>query len=234
VNIQASGKVRKVNSNALFTQGFLCVPDPGPGLPAIHQLDHAVSNIRLPEHPDQRFHAVEVAHGAAIYVHPVMSPDHAVEIAAMFANAIATVGFTGTITACADTPGPRPRTGRYAYSSAICSVDAALDNAETPLYFRAVMKNLDRWAVGSPVFKDIVDLLLCEELRSGYLRVQVLGPGHAGLQPVGFWTMTPLSAGRRMFTAEHPDDWWTARGHAPAEGFHSLRKANEALLSKWA
>ena len=173
-------KIRRVNTDALFTQGFLCKPDGGSDQPSADDIDGAITGIRMPEHPDQRFHAVEVSKGTAIYVHPVMTPKHAVEIATMIADAIAPLGFTGTITACADRPGPRPRTGRYAYCAAICSVDAALDNNETPLFFRPVKKNLDRWAVDSPAFQNIVDQI------AGWAAANATAPILAGIH----FTMT--------------------------------------------
>lgn len=74
-------KIRRVNTDALFTQGFLCKPDGGSDQPSADDVDGAITGIRMPEHPDQRFHAVEVSKGTAIYVHPVMTPKHAVEIA---------------------------------------------------------------------------------------------------------------------------------------------------------
>ncbi|MDD1478562.1 hypothetical protein [Arthrobacter sp. H16F315] len=171
-------KIRRVNTDASFTQGFLCMTDGGSDQPSADDIDSAIAGIRMPEHPDQRFHAVEVSKGAAIYVYPVTA--NAVEIARMIADAIAPLGFTGTITACADRPGPRPRTDRYAYCAAICSVDAALDNDETPLSFRSVKKNLDRWAVGSPVFKEIVDRI------AGWAAANATAPILAGLH----FTMT--------------------------------------------
>ncbi|PVZ60952.1 hypothetical protein [Arthrobacter sp. H-02-3] len=173
-------KIRRVNTDALLTQGFLCKPDGGSSQPTADDIDGAIAGVRMPEHPDQRFHAVEVSKGTAIYVYPVMAPKHAVEIADMIADAIAPLGFTGTITACADRPGPRPRTDRYAYCAAICSVDAALDNNETPLAFRSVKKNLDRWAVDSPVFKEIVERI------AGWAAANATAPILAGLH----FTMT--------------------------------------------
>lgn len=174
-------KIRRVNTDALFTQGYLCTPIEGVEQPSAEDIDRAITAaVRLPEETDQRFHAVEVSKGTAIYVHPVLAPRHAVEIAHMIADAIAPLGFTGTITACADRPGPRPRTNRYAYCAAICSVDAALDNNETPLAFRAVKKNLDRWAVDSPAFKKIVGRI------TGWAAANATGPILAGIH----FTMT--------------------------------------------
>lgn len=173
-------KIRRVNTAALFTQGFLCAPNEGANPPSADDIDNAIASIRMPGHPDQRFHAVEVNKGTAIYFHPVMAPRHAVEIAHMIADAIAPLGFAGTITACADRPGPRPRTNRYAYCAAICSVEAALDNNETPLAFRSVKKNLDRWAVDSPAFKKIVDRI------TGWAAANATGPILAGIH----FTMT--------------------------------------------
>jgi hypothetical protein len=359
-----SAKIRRVSADATFTQGFLLIPSPGNGQPSTPDIDEAIAEIRMPGHPDQRFHAVEVSRGTAIYIFPVSSAGHAVDVAGMIADAISIIGFTGNITACADRLGPRPRTGRYAYSAAVCAVDAALDNNDTPLHFLTVKKNLDRWAVGSPPFRGIVEVLAgwaktnstgpilaglhftmsrcephqvaevitrcCEDIgwaellfptangdwyvhfstegwvlpgteikagkvdameslsrllndmaplydyaavarvhfglvtpvsvisqwgiaapgqhelsddhaamkRSvpGIFAVQVLGPGHADLQPAGFWNVTPLAAGRRMFTAPNPDDWRMATmttAYLQAEGFGALREANKEILGKW-
>lgn len=152
-------KIRRVNKDTLATVGFLCAPEDGSDPPSVDAIDAAIAGIRLPGYPDQRFHAVQVSKGAAIYAHPVMGSKDAVAFAAMIADAIAPRGFTGTITACTDRNGPRLKAERYAYSAAICSVEAALDNDETPLLFRTAKKNLDRWAVGGPTFKGIVDRL---------------------------------------------------------------------------
>jgi hypothetical protein len=173
-------KIRRVNTDATFMQGFLCTPNEGAAPPSADDIDNSIAGIRMPGHSVQRFHAVEVSKGVAIYFYPVLAPKHAVEIAHMIADAIAPLGFTGTITACADRPGPRPRTDRYAYCAAICSVDATLDNNETPLAFRSVKKNLDRWAVDSPAFKEILERI------TGWAAANATGPILAGLH----FTMT--------------------------------------------
>jgi hypothetical protein len=67
----------------------------------------------------------------------------------------------------------------------------------------------------------------------GIFGVQVLGPEHADLQPVGIWHVRPLSSGRRMFTAPDPERWWSRRENFPAAGFEALREANKDLLGKW-
>lgn len=170
-----SVKIRRANADARFTQGFLCAPSPASHQPSTPDIDAAISEIRMPDYPDQRFHAVEVSQGTAVYIFPVNSPNHAVEVAGMIAEAVAAVGFTGTITACSDKLGPRPRTGRYAYSAAICAVDAAVDNDRTPLHFRSLKNNWDSWAVESSAFKDIVDLL------AGWAKTHTTGAILAGL-----------------------------------------------------
>jgi hypothetical protein len=170
-----TAKIRKVNADARFAQGFLCIPAPDSERPLVSDIDHAISGIVVTLAPDQRFHAVEVSAGIAIYVFPVDSPKHAVQIAESIAQAIRPLRFTGTITACADKVGPRPRTGRFAYSAAICALDAALDNDQAPLAFRAVKNNWDSWAVQSPVFKDIVEML------AGWATTNATGPILAGL-----------------------------------------------------
>lgn len=93
----------------------------------------------------------------------------------MIAEAVAAVGSTGTIAACSDKLGPRPRTGRYAYRPAICAVDSAVDNDRTPLHFRSLKNNWDSWAVDSSAFKDIVDLL------AGWAKTHTTGAILAGL-----------------------------------------------------
>lgn len=354
-------KIRTVNSDAMFYQGFLCLPSPDRQQPPAREIDAAIANIRMDQHPDQRYHAVQVSRGSAIYIWPIDSPRHAVEVAGMIADAIDTVGFSGTITACSDKLGPKPRTGRTGYTAAICTADAALDHRETPLAFREVKKNLDRWAVGSEAFRDIVDLFVrwaiakasgpvlaglhftlarcephqvadvikqcCEDvgwaelifptqdgdryvifsgegwilpsieikasktaawaslislladvaphidyaaITSGYFGIptprsvmiqhgipgpedidlsadhramrtsvpgifgaQVLGPGHPDLQPTGFWNVTPMGAGRRMFTAPNASDWWTTPALHPDKGFDKLREANRQVLGDW-
>ncbi|MDE8669620.1 hypothetical protein PY310_13640 [Pseudarthrobacter sp. H3Y2-7] len=356
-----STRIRRIIAESTFTLGFLLIPDPGRVQPPTLEVDDAIAEIRMPGHTDQRFHAVEVSQGTAIYVFPLSSASHAVEVAGMIADAISIIGFTGSITACADKVGRRPRTGRYAYSAAICSVEAALDNDETPLSLLPVKKNLDRWAVGSPAFKGVVEVLAawartnragpilaglhftmsrcephqvaeiitrcCEdigwaellfpaangdwyvhfstegwivpgtEIKAGkadaldslsrlledlaplydYAAVarvhfglvtpvsvitqwglpspsqrelsrdhaamqtsvpgifaeQVLGPEHADLLPEGYWNVTPLTAGRRMFTAPNPEDWHMATmttKYSPTDGFGTLREANKELL----
>jgi hypothetical protein len=170
-----SVKIRRVNNDARFGLGFLCAPSLASDQPSTPDIDAAISEIRMPDYPDQRFHAVEVSQGTAIYIFPVSSPSHAVEVAGTIAEAVASVGFTGTITACSDKLGPRPRTGRYAHSAAICAVDAAVDNSMTPLHFRSVKNNWDSWAVESSTFKDIVDLL------AGWAKTHTTGVILAGL-----------------------------------------------------
>jgi hypothetical protein len=53
--------------------------------------------------------------------------------------------------------------------------------------------------------------------------------------------ITPLEAGRRMFTIDNLGDWWAAKEGAawmtlpsepPAEDLHSLREANREFLFK--
>ncbi|MHC6230552.1 hypothetical protein ACX5I6_13005 [Arthrobacter sp. MMS24-T111] len=354
-------KIKTVNSDAMFYQGFLCVPNSDRQQPSTREIDAAIAKIRMDQHPDQRYHAVEVNRGCAIYIWPMDSPRHAVEVAGMIADAIATVGFSGTITACADKIGPRPRTGRTGFTAAICAADAALDHRETPLAFREAKKNLDRWAIGSQAFRDIVDLFVrwaitnatgpvlaglhftlarceahqvaavikrcCEDVgwaelifptqdgdryvifsgegwilpsieikaseaaawasltslltviaphidyaaitrgwfgiptpRSvmiqhgvpgpedvdlsahhhlmktsvpGIFGSQVLGPSHPDLKPSGFWNVTALGAGRRMFTAPNASDWWTTPMLHPEQGFDHLREANRQILGTW-
>ncbi|MFF2345563.1 hypothetical protein [Pseudarthrobacter sp. NPDC058119] len=354
-------KIKTVNSDAMFYQGYLCVPAPDRQQPSTREIDAAIAEIRMDELPDQRYHAVQVSRGSAIYIWQIDSPRHAVEVAGVIAGAIAAVGFSGTITACADKLGPRPRTGRMGYTAAICAADAALDHRETPLAFRETKKNLDRWAVNSRTFRDIVDLFVrwamanatgpvlaglhftlarceahqvadvimqccadvgCAELlfptrdgdryvifswegwilpsieikgsetaawesltglltdmaphvdyaavTSGWFGIptprsamiqhgipgpeaidlsadhhsmkttvpgifgaQVLGTGHPDLQPPGFWNVTPLGAGRRMFTAPNASDWWTTPTLHPENGFDELRQANRQILGDW-
>lgn len=364
VTIEAA-KIRRVNTFATFTQGFLCIPAPDSKQPLVADIDEAIAGISVTYAPHQRFHAIEVSQGTAIYVFPVNGPSHAVLIAESIAEAIQPLGFTGTITACADRLGPRARTGRYAYNAAICSVDAAIDRDGAPLAFRTMKDNQSYWAVESSAFQDMVDRLArwaadntkgpilaglhftmsrcephqvadvitrcCEDIgwaeilfptangdcyvhfstegwilpgteiktgnvdaieslsrllknmaplydyaavarvhfglvtpvsvisqwgiaapgqhelsgdhaamkRSvpGIFAVQVLGPGHADIQPAAFWNVTPLAAGRRMFTAPNPDDWRMATmsaGSLPPEGIRTLREANKELLGKWA
>jgi hypothetical protein len=48
-------KIRRVNTDALFTQGFLSKPDGGSDQPSADDIDGAITGIRMPEHPDQRF-----------------------------------------------------------------------------------------------------------------------------------------------------------------------------------
>lgn len=352
--------IKRVNTDALFTQGYLCAPTSEPQ-PSAAEMDRAISGIRITDHPDQLFHAVQVSQGTAIYVYPVNSTSHALDIAEMIADAISTVGFTGTVTACSDKLGPRPRISRSAFTAAICAVDAAVDNNETPLRFRARKKNLDRWATTTPEFRNIVDGLVrwaessatgpilaglhftlsrcephqavevitrcCEDVgwaelvfatndgdrfvrftgegwiipgvdtkadeaealktliqlleemaacydyaaivrtsvagsaRSvlvqaetpgpndlvlssdhgamktsipGVFGAQVLGPGHAELQPPELWQVTNFSAGRRMFTAPNAEEWWEdEERRRPEEGFAVLKAANRALLGRW-
>jgi hypothetical protein len=170
-----AAKIRRVNTDATFAQGFLCIPDPDSRQASVADIDRAIAGITVTWAPDQRFHAVEVSRGIAVYIFPVESPKHAVQIAESIAQAIRPLGFSGTITACADRVGPRPRTGRFAYSAAICAVDAALDNDRAPLAFRMVKNNWDSWAVESPAFKDIVEVL------AGWARTNASGPILAGL-----------------------------------------------------
>lgn len=357
-----AGRIRRVNSEATFSLGFLCVPAPGSGHPSVTDIDKAIAGIRMPDYPDQRFHAVEVIQGIAIYAFPVGGPMHAVQVAEGIAEALRPMGFIGTITACADRVGPRPKMGRFAYSAAICAADAALNNDRAPLVFRSVKNNWDSWAVESPSFKDIVEMLAgwakanatgpilaglnltmssCEphqvaevitrccgdigwaqllfptangdwyvhfttegwilpgtEIKAGKIDalasltrlledmaplydyaavarvhfgvitpvsvinqwgfpspgqdelsadhavmktsvpgifgVQVLGPGHADLQPADYWQVKPLSSGRRIFTAPDAERWWARRQNFPAEGFEALRVANKNVLGQWA
>lgn len=361
-------KIRRVNNESLGTVGFLCAPEHGSNLPSVDAIDAAIADIRFPGYPDQRFHAVRVSKGAAIYAHPVMGTKIAATFAAEIADAIAPLGFTGTITACTDRLGPRPK-GRSSYSAAICSVETALDNDEPPLLFRTVKKNLDRWAVGNPTFIEIVDRLAawaadnatgpvlagiyftmsecephqvaevltrcCEDVgwadlrfptadgdraigfskegwilahteikkdrddtgqslmnlltdlaplydyaqmtRTGFgspspmsvmiqrgvpipgdrelqtshslvktsipgiFAVQVLGPGVSDLKPADRWRITPLQAGRRMFTIDKLSDWWAApegpswmrpTSEPPTDDLRFLRETNRAILFK--
>ena len=361
VTIEAA-KIRRVNTFATFTQGFLCIPAPDSEQPSVADIDEAIAGITVTYAPHQRFHAVEVSRGTAIYVFPVNAPSHAVQIAESIAEAIQPLGFNGTITACADRLGPRPRTGRFAYNAAICSVDAAIDRDGAPLAFRAVKDNQSCWAVESSAFQDLVDRLArwaadntkgpilaglhftrtrCEpeqvaavltrccadigwaELlfptphgdwyvtlsREGWIlpgveykdgapeginaltallqsmaplydyaavivrhfgavtansvmgqwgipapsdhecaadhsfvrttapgifAFQVLGPGHADLQPEDAWHIFPSVAGKRMVISRTPDAWWRRREGFPEAGFDALRKANKELLGKWA
>ena len=61
-----SVKIRRANADARFTQGFLCAPSPASHQPSTPDIDAAISEIRMPDYPDQRFHAVEVSQGTAI------------------------------------------------------------------------------------------------------------------------------------------------------------------------
>ena len=168
-------RIRRVTAESTFALGILCVPSPGSDRPSTADMNSAVAGLRLPDYPDQRFHAVEVSQGVAIYVFPVDSPKHAVQLAESIAEAVRPLGFTGAVTACVDKVGPRPRTGRFAYSAAICSVDAARDNDRVPTAFQAVKKNWDTWAVQNPVFKGIVEFV------SGWAKTNATGPILAGL-----------------------------------------------------
>lgn len=175
-----AARIRRVISDAAFALGFLCIAARGSGYPSVTDIDKAIAGIRMPDYPDQRFHAVEVSQGIAIYVFPIGDTKHALQIAERIAEAIQPLRFTGTITACADKVGPRPKTGRFAYSAAICAVDAALDNDRAPLAFRPVKNNWDIWAVESPAFKDIVEML------AGWAKAHAIGPILVGLH----FTMT--------------------------------------------
>ena len=353
-------------NDSLATIGLLCAPKDRSDLPSVDAIDAAIADIRFPGYPDQRFHAVRVSKGAAIYAHPVMGAKIAAAFASEIADAIAPLGFTGTITACTDRLGPRPK-GRSSYSAAICSVEAALDNDEPPVLFRTLKKNLDRWAIGNPTFKEIVDRLAvwaadtatgpvlagiyftmsecephqvaevltrcCEDVgwadlrfptadgdrqigfsREGWIlahteikkgrddagqslinlltdlsplydyaqmtrtgfgspspmsvmiqsgvpvpedrelqtshslvktsvpgifAVQVLGPGIPDLRPADRWRITPLQAGRRMFTIDNKSDWWAApegpswmrpTSEPPPDDLRFLREANRSIL----
>ncbi|KRE82669.1 hypothetical protein ASG86_10105 [Arthrobacter sp. Soil764] len=158
VTIEAA-KIRRVNMNSIIDLGFFCAPAPGSALPAVADVNDLIAGISLPSVPHQRFHAVQVSQGIAIYVSPI-SPSYAVRIAQTIAELLQPLGFTGSITACADRPGPRPRKRpRFAYNASICAPDAAFDNDWMPLASRAVKDNQSCWAVGSPAFPALVDRL---------------------------------------------------------------------------
>ena len=361
VTIEAA-KIRRLNTFAAFSQGFLCIPAPDSGLPSVADISEAIAGITVTYAPHQRFHAVEVSQGIAIYIFPVNGPSRAVQIAENIAESIQPLGFTGTITACADRLGPRPRTGRYAYNAAICSVDAAIDRDGAPLAFRDMKDNQSCWAVESPAFQDLVSRLAhwaadntkgpilaglpltmsrcephqvaavmtrcCADIglarllfptrhgdwyveftREGWIvpgteykdgapeginaltallqdmaplydyaavvvdtfgsvtansvmfqwgipspsdhefaadhsfvkttvpglfAFQVLGPGHADLQPEDAWHIFRSVAGKRMVISRTPEAWWRRRERFPDAGFDALRKANKELLGKWA
>ncbi|WP_426986206.1 hypothetical protein [Pseudarthrobacter sp. Y6] len=75
-------KIRRVNNETLATVGFLCAPEDGSALPSMDSIDAAIAAIRLPGNQDQRFHAVPVSKGAAIYAYPVMGAKGAAAFAA--------------------------------------------------------------------------------------------------------------------------------------------------------
>ncbi|WP_138413077.1 hypothetical protein [Sinomonas gamaensis] len=152
-------KIKKVVSQAWTTLGFFCVPDYRSAHVTAEDIDRAIGHIRVPDHTDQRFHAVGVRNGIGIFMTPVLGYKNALEIAEAIAESIAPLGFTGTITARDDQPGRRPNDGRRGYSAAISSVEAAIDHRDVGLNFRPLRKNTDRWDVNSPVFRQIVEAL---------------------------------------------------------------------------
>ena len=152
-------KIKKVISRAWTTLGFFCVPDADSAKVSADDVDRAIGHIRVPDHTDQRFHAVGVRNGIGIFMTPVLGNKNALEIAEAIAEAVAPLGFRGTITARDDQPGRRPNTGRHGYSAAISSVEAAIDHRDVGLDFRPLKKNTDRWAVSTPAFRRIVEAL---------------------------------------------------------------------------
>lgn len=158
VTVEAA-KIRRVNMESILDLGFLCVPATGSGLPSVEDVNDVISGITVPSAPHQRFHAVEVSRGLAIYVSPI-SPSYAVRTAQTLAELLSSLGFAGIITACADRLGPRPRIRpRYAYNASICAVDAAIDQDWMPLAFREVKDNQSCWAVEAPAFLTLTDQL---------------------------------------------------------------------------
>lgn len=156
VTIEAA-KIRRVNTFAVFAQGFLCIPGTGSVQPSTADINAAIAGITVTWAPHQRFHAVEVSQGFAVFVFPVDAPSHAIRIATSIAEAIQPLGFKGIITACSDKLGPCPRTRRrFAYNAALCSSDAAIDRDRAPLAFREVKDNQTCWAVESPAFRTLV------------------------------------------------------------------------------
>lgn len=158
VTIEA-GKIRRKNMDSILDMGFLCAPSPESVLPSIADVNEVIAGITLPSAPHQRFHAVEVGQGIAFFVSPI-SPSFAIRVAQATAQALQPLGFTGTITVCADRLGPRPRKKpRYAYNASICAVDAAIDQSWMPLSFREVKDNQSCWAAESSAFTTLVDRL---------------------------------------------------------------------------
>lgn len=96
---------------------------------------------------------------------------------------------------------------------------------------------ISQWGIAAPGQHELsADHAAMKRSVPGIFASQVLGPGHADLQPAGFWHVTPLAAGRRMFTAPNPDDWRMAKmttEYLPAEGLEGLSEANKELLGKW-
>jgi hypothetical protein len=179
VTIEA-GKIRRKNMDSILDLGFLCAPAPGSVLPSLADVNDVIAGVTLPSAPHQRFHAVRIGQGIVFFVSPV-SPSYAIRVAQATAQALQLLGFTGTITACADRLGPRPRKKpRYAYNASICAADAATDQDWMPLAFREVKDNQSCWAAESPAFSTLVNHL------TGWAADNTKGPILAGLH----FTMT--------------------------------------------
>lgn len=169
-----TAKIRRVNMNSILDLGFLCAPAGGSVLPSVADLNDVIAGITLPSAPHQRFHAVEVRAGIAFFVSPI-SPSYAVGVAQTIAESLQHLGFTGTITACADKLGPRPRKRpRYAYNASICAIDAVMDKNRMPLAFLDVKDNQSCWDPESQAFSTLVDRL------TGWAADNTIGPILAG------------------------------------------------------
>lgn len=179
--------------DSILDLGFLCAPAPGSVLPSLADVNDVIAGITLPSAPHQRFHAVQVGQGIVFFVSPV-SPSYAIRVAQATAQALQPLGFTGTITACADRLGPRPRKKpRYAYNASICAADAATDQDWMPLAFREVKDNQSCWAAESPAFSTLVDHL------TGWAADNTRGPILAGLH----FTMTRCDPDQAAAVLKH-------------------------------
>ncbi|WP_305997412.1 hypothetical protein [Arthrobacter horti] len=148
-------KIIRVAWKSVGFLGFHLVPEGSPG-PSAADVDRAITGLRIAEFPDMPLRAVDVVNGVAIFTGPFLGSTHQpVDMAHQIAELIAPLGFEGSITACADTLGRRPRK-RESFCAVMCSSAAAMNNTSPPLFEMPLKKNWDRWDTSSPEFTALV------------------------------------------------------------------------------